>query len=195
MLLMYKNIKDFTIGVLASLSATFLTTYAVNIILFDKAINLTGLVNLILDYKFLFYWMLFLIFIIIIRWFIRKQIFNLQTPFPMVIGFGGHYELEFEGESYGFKWKVYANPKRRNNYTDEILDINVGKVEGPYCKNDYRKMQNTRTYFGRYKYKCPKCGYKRILLKDSWTLKCDIEDDLEAEYREKLKLNKQNIRY
>lgn len=51
---MNRNIKDFTIGVLASLSATFLTTYAVNIILFGKAINLSGLINLILDYKFLF---------------------------------------------------------------------------------------------------------------------------------------------
>lgn len=191
---MNNHLKDFTIGVLASLFATFITTYTVNIVLIGKVINLSAFFDLIINYKFLIYWMLFLFFILIIRWFIRKKIFNMQTPFPMVIGIGGHYELEFEGEAFGFKWKVHANPKRRNNYTDEILDINVGKVEGPYCKNDYRKMQYTRTYFGRYKYKCPKCGYKRLLLKDSWTLKCDIEDDLEAEYRAKLNLNRQNSR-
>ncbi|GGE36044.1 hypothetical protein GCM10011391_13550 [Pullulanibacillus camelliae] len=101
----------------------------------------------------------------------------------MVISIGNNYDLEAKAEGYGFKWKVHADIKRKNPLTNEILDINVGMVDGPYCKNDYRKMKESRTYFGRYKYKCPKCGYKRTLLKNCWTLECEIEDDIEAKYR------------
>jgi len=46
-------------------------------------------------------------------------------------------------------------------------------------------MKLYRTFFGRYKYKCPKCGYKKSLAKNHWTLKCDVSDDIEAEYRKK----------
>ncbi|MEB9673564.1 hypothetical protein P4K48_30315, partial [Bacillus anthracis] len=56
----------------------------------------------------------------------------------------------------------------------------------PYCTNDFREMKVSRTYWGRYKYKCPKCGYKRILLKNAWTLKSDIGDEIEAGYRDKV---------
>ncbi len=47
-------------------------------------------------------------------------------------------------------------------------------------------MKVSRTYFGRYKYKCPKCGYKRTLLKNNWTLESEIEDEIEAEFRAKI---------
>jgi hypothetical protein len=182
---MKNNLKDFTIGVLASLFATFLTTYAFNLILLGKSLNLSEFLNLVINYKVLIYWILLLILIIMIRWFIRTRIDKLQTPYPMVMSIGSHYDLEFSGEGYGFKWKIYADAKRKDPLTNEIRDINVGRVDGPYCKNDYRKLKVSRTYFGRYKYKCPKCGYKRTLLKNSWTLECDIEDEIEAEYRAK----------
>ncbi|MFO1442051.1 hypothetical protein KDN24_02195 [Bacillus sp. Bva_UNVM-123] len=182
---MIKYLKDFTIGVLASLFATLLTTYAVNIVLLGKALNLVEFSRVVVDYKFVVYWILLLIFIMVIRWFIRTRIDKLQAVYPMVMSIGSHYDLEYSGEGYGFKWKIYADAKRRDPITNEILDINVGRVDGPYCKNDYRKMKVSRTYFGRYKYKCPKCGYKKTLLKNIWTLECDIEDEIEAEYRAK----------
>lgn len=37
-----------------------------------------------------------------------------------------------------------------------------------------------RCQFGRYKYKCPKCG----------SLRSDIENDIEAEYRNKINVDK-----
>lgn len=178
--------KDFAIGVTASLFATFLTTYAFQFIQVGRAFNMGEFLGIITNYTFLLYWMILLIFFILIRRFIRNRIDNLQTPFPMVIGIGSNYDLESDGEGYGFKWRVHANIKRQDYRTNEILDIHVGRVDGPYCKNDYREMKVNRTYFGRYKYKCPKCGYKVILLKNKWTLKSDIEDDVEAEYRNKI---------
>lgn len=182
---MIANLKDFTIGILASLFATFLTTYAFQFIQLGKDFDFKEFYNIIINYTFLMYWISLLIFIITIRLFIRNGIDKLQTPYPMVMNIGNNYDLEFEGEGYGFKWRINANTKRIDPHTNEILDIDVGRVNGPYCKNDYREMKVSRTYFGGYKYKCPKCGYKRTLLKNTWTLECDIEDDIEAKYRTK----------
>jgi transposase-like protein len=98
---------------------------------------------------------------------------------------GSNYDLKFEGQAYGFKWRIWADIKHKHPLTEEILDIKVGRVEGPYCLNDYREMKVYRTFFGRYRYKCPKCGYKRILLKNTWSLEYDIKDDIEAKYRNK----------
>lgn len=178
-------IKDFTIGVLASLFATFLTSFALLFIQLGKSFNFTEFLNIVINYKFLLYWIALLIFIIMLRWFIRNRIDHLQTPYPSAISIGSNFDAESEVEGHGFKWRVYVYINRNNPFTNEILDINVGRVDGPFCKYDYRKMKVLRTYFGRYKYKCPKCGYKRTLLKNKWTLECDIEDDIEAKYRSK----------
>ncbi|WP_042141886.1 hypothetical protein [Paucisalibacillus sp. EB02] len=183
---MIDKFKDFIISVLASLVATFLTTYAYHFIQIGIALDFRGFINIVINYTYLVYWILLLLLVIMVRWFIRTRIDKLQTPYPMVMSIGSHYDLEYSGEGYGFKWKIYAHAKRRDPFSNEILDIKVGRVDGPYCKNDYRRMKVSRTYFGRYKYKCPKCGYKRTLLKNTWTLECDIEDEIEAEYRAKI---------
>ena len=112
---MIANLKDFTIGVLGSLFATFLTTYTFQFIKLGKAFNFKAFLNIVINYKFLIYWILLLICIIMIRWFIRNTIDKLQTPFPMIMGFGGDYDLEFKGEAYGFNWisKAYIEVKIR----------------------------------------------------------------------------------
>ncbi|AIF42414.1 hypothetical protein [Virgibacillus sp. SK37] len=183
---MIDKFKDFIISVLASLVATFLTTYAYHFIQIGKALDFRGFINIVINYTYLVYWILLLLLVIIVRWFIRTRIDKLQIPYPMVRSIGSRYDLEYSGEGYGFKWKIYADTKRKDPFSNEIMDINVGRVDGPYCKNDYRRMIVSRTYFGRYRYKCPKCGYKRILLKNIWTLECDIEDEIEAKYRAKV---------
>jgi len=44
-------------------------------------------------------------------------------------------------------------------------------------------MKVTRTYFGRYKYKCPKCKYKKKLLKNHITLVNDTIDEFCSKFR------------
>ncbi|WP_246202591.1 hypothetical protein [Virgibacillus doumboii] len=177
------SLKDFTIGVLASLFASFITTYAFQFLQFGKDLNLKEFSNAIINYKFIIYWGLLLIAFILIRQLVRKKIEQLQTPYPMVVSIGDNYDLEGEVGGYGFNWRVHADVRRKDSLSNEILDISVGMVDGPYCKVDYREMKVSRTYFGRYRYKCPKCGYKRIFLKNAWTLECEIKDEMEAEYR------------
>jgi len=177
------SIKNFIIGVIASLFATFITTYAFQFIQLGKDFNLRGFLNAIINYRFFIYWGSLLIAFLMIRWFIRKKIGQLQASYPMVMSLGNNYDLEGDAEEHGFKWRVHADIMHKNPLTNEILDINVGTVNGPYCKADYREMKVSRTYFGRYRYKCPKCNYKRILLKNAWTLECEIKDEIEANYR------------
>ncbi|MEJ9227512.1 hypothetical protein [Priestia aryabhattai] len=183
---MITSIKDFFIGVLGSLFATFLTTYVFQFIKLGETFNFKTFLDMIVTYKFLIYWILLLLIVLIIRKYIRKKIDSIQTPYPSVISVASSYDLESEAEAYGFKWKVHADVRRKSSFKNEIVDIKVGRVEGPYCKYDYRGMKVSRTYFGRYKYKCPKCNYKKILLKDTWTLESDIEDEIEAQYRTKM---------
>lgn len=175
--------KNFTIGVIASLFASFITTYAFQFIQLGKEFKVREFLNTIINYRFLIYWGLLLIVFIMIRWFVRRKIEQSQTPYPMVMSIGSNYDLEGEVEGYGFKWRVHADVRRKNTISNEVLDINAGMINGPYCKDDYREMKVSRTYFGRYKYKCPKCGYKRILLKNTWTLECEVKDEVEAKYR------------
>lgn len=183
MLFTISSLKDFTIGVLASWFASFITTYAFQFFQFGKNLNLKELSIAIINYKFIIYWGLLFTSFILIRRFIRKKIEHLQTSYPMVIGIGNNYDLEGEVEGYGFKWRVHADVRRKDPLSNEILDIIVGTVNGPYCKVDYREMKVSRTYFGRYRYKCPKCGYKRIILKNAWTLVCEVKDEMEAKFR------------
>lgn len=181
-------IKDLIVGIIASLIASIITTYVFQFIQLGKDLKLKEFSNIIINYKFFIYWGLLLIFFIMIRRFIFKKIEESQTPYPMVRSILSSYDIEGEAESYGFKWTVLVNVTSRNPKSNKILGVNVGRVNGPYCKDDYREMKVSRTYFGGYKYKCPKCGYKRILLKNSWTLKCEIGDEIEAKYR----LNRDN---
>jgi len=183
---MVTDIKNFIIGVLGSLFATFLTTYIIHFEQFEGSFNFKEIWSIVINYTFLIYWMAALLLLIMVRRFIRNRIDKSQTPYPMVLSIGGFHEAEFNAEGHGFKWKAYADVKQWDRSMNEPLDIHVDRVKGPYCTNDFREMKVSRTYWGRYKYKCPKCGYKRILLKNAWTLKCDIGDEIEAGYRDKV---------
>lgn len=184
---MVKSIKDFTIGVFASLFATFLTTYFTNPISLGSVTDPKELKTLIINYKFTICWILFFILFSLLRMLARKRIDKLQAPYPMVAFIGNNHDISFEAKLHGFKWKAFADVKQKDYLTNEVIDIHVTKVDGPYCKNDYRKIKESRTFFGRYKYKCPKCGYKKIRLESNWTLRSEIKDELEAEYRNKTK--------
>ncbi|OQR57629.1 hypothetical protein [Bacillus sp. CDB3] len=182
---MIKSMKDFTIGVSASLFATFLTTYFTSPIDLKSITDLKELKALIVNYKFPIYWSVFFILFSLLRIYVRRRIDKLQTPLPMVAFIGNSHDMKFKADYQGFKWEAFVDIKQRDRITKEAIDIHVSKVDGPYCKNDYRKMNESRAFFGRYKYKCPKCGYKQIHLKSKWTLRSELEDELEADYRNK----------
>lgn len=152
--------------------------------------GLKGLELIIEKYSFLINWIIFFVSLILIRWFIRKTIEKLQTPAPSWFG-TGNYDKEIYKEINGFNWMVHANIRYKDPFNKEKLDVYVGQVDGPYCKNDDREMKLSRTYLGRYKYKCPKCGYQKVLFKNRWTIENDIKDEIEALARKQIRNNQQ----
>ncbi|PFA47904.1 hypothetical protein CN391_25900 [Bacillus anthracis] len=184
---MNNRLKEIFWGVVASLIASYLFPLFPQIKIGGQS---KGLGEIIGKYSFLINWIVFFVLLIVIRWCIRKWIKSLQAPVPF--GFSvGTYEKEIYEESHGFNWRIYADLRYKDPFKNEILDIHVGQVDGPYCKNDDRRMKESRTYFGRYKYKCPKCGYKKVLLKNSWTLESDIKDEIESQARKHIRTNQQ----
>lgn len=183
------SLKNFFISFISSLVASLVTTYALQIIQLGRNIELKKFLHIIINFKFILLWALLLILILLLRKYIFYKIEKLQTPYPMVRSVLSSYDIESGAEGFGFKWEVLANITNRNPKTNEILGIKVGVVYGPYCKDDYREMKISRTYYGGYKYKCPKCGYKRTLFKNDWTLKTELSDEIEADYRIKRNVN------
>ncbi|MED2985150.1 hypothetical protein P4311_27800 [Bacillus thuringiensis] len=180
---MIKNIKDFCIGVAASLFATFLTSYSSYFIKLDGNITPKDLVGVLVDYKFVIYWIIFFIVITSLRRFNIRRIDKLQAAYPSIAFLGNEYDMRSDTTAFGFNWKGYADITDKNYFTDEVLGVHVGKIEGPFCKNDFRNMKESRTYLGRYKYVCPKCGYKKIHALNTWSLKTEVKDEIESKYR------------
>src|SRR5699024_9166081 len=91
----------------------------------------------------------------------------------------------------GFTWVVRFNFLSENWRNidlqkckfEDLENIEICDVKGPYCPNDKREMKVTRTYFGRYKYKCPKCKYKNKLFKNHITLVNDTIDEFRSKFR------------
>ncbi|KYG33487.1 hypothetical protein [Priestia endophytica] len=185
---MKSALRDFSISALASIFIAALPPSFFQFIHLGKAFGFKELSNIIVNNTFLVSWILLLVIILVIRKLIRNKIDKMQAPVPMFFAFTSHYDANDDIDFYGFKWKVFMNANRTSSYTNDISGVSVDRVDGPYCKNDYREMKESRTYFGRYKYKCPKCGYKNTLFKNSWTLESDIKDEIEAQYRKQTRV-------
>ncbi|MEK4444304.1 hypothetical protein [Niallia sp. FSL K6-0077] len=189
---MKRNLRDFFIGVCGSLFASFLLTITAYFVEVDSGGTFFEyLIKTIVEFKFIVYWLLFLLGIMLLRRVIRSRIDKLQAPYPMVFSIAAFHDMKFKYQFYGFKWDVYASIKQSDPRTGEINEIVVDSVKGAYCINDYREMKVTRTFFGRYKFKCPKCGHTRYTIKSNHTLQCELEDEAESQYRNK-ELNKAN---
>lgn len=179
-------LKDSVLDIVNSLIANFLWNYT--------TISLKMETFYIFDSKYLFFisWLIFLLTIILLRRFIRKKIDKKQEPYP--VAFSIPYNSDFHGEARykGFLWKLSGNMNssqrmRRDLFENEwnSQEVDITSVGGPFCIYDYRTMTEQRTYFGLFKYICPKCGYKKKLLKNSWTLKCELKDEIESQQRMK----------
>lgn len=186
---MNKILKDLILGIIASLIASLIWNY-VTISLQIKAFSrIEQFLEMINAYQFIGYWFSFLVLMVIVRHFIRNRIDKLQEPFPMVFSIPYSHDFKGEVKYEGFLWKVKGDIKssllRRDIKELTNEEVAISSVDGPYCIYDYRKMKEQRTYFGLYKYTCTKCSYKRKLLKNRWTLECELTDELESEQRMK----------
>lgn len=184
---MNNRLKELGLGVTASLIASYLFPLFPQI---EISKDSKGLGEMIEKYSFLINWIVFFVSLIVVRWCIRKVIEKLQVPAPYWFGPGGYDNQAYE-EAHDFNWRIYFNVRNKSSFKNELLDIHVGRVDGPYCIKDDREMKLSRTYFGRYKYKCPKCGYKKIIFKNRWTLEDDIKDEIESQARNHIRTNQQ----
>ncbi|WP_144497066.1 hypothetical protein [Bacillus toyonensis] len=173
-------LRDLFTGVLGSLIATCVTTGVASTEL-GKVLG----IDIVGVFSFIKYWIVFFLIIFLIRWIIRKIVDKKQASSPIIVGFSHSHDIvQFLDGNY-FKWEIHANKKRPNPYTNEVTGIDVDYLEGPYCKNDARKIKESRGFWGLYKYKCPECGFKKTLLRNSWTLEKDLIDRITASFRKR----------
>ena len=196
---MSKTIKDLILSIGASLIASFLWNYVTISFQMKAFSRIDQFLELFSAYKFLGYWFGFLLIVLIVRHIIRQQIDQKQEPRPRIFSIPFNYEFKGEVDYEGFSWRIKGNYKTSQLFHRDLFDrdlkneeVEIFAVNGPYCIHDYRKMKKKRTYFGLFKYTCPKCHYKRKLLKSSWTLKCELKDEIESEKRMKNRVNASN---
>ena len=186
-----EKIKNGTLNIIYSLIASFIWNYATTLLQIKNFPKIDQLLELISTNKFIVYWLVFLVLILIIRHFIRNKIEQKQEPYSTIFSMPYNYDFKGETEYEGFLWKFEGNiksPTFHRDILDKELkneDVVISYIDGPYCIHDFRKMKEQRTYFGLFKYTCKKCGYNRKLLKSSWTLECELKDEIESEQRMK----------
>ena len=174
---------------LYDLFTSFLVTLIINFSVYFfslKSINFDFLIK----YKFYFYWFLLFLFVLAIRFFIKRYIDRLQDDLPRVV-MAPYNKFNVKTVYLGFIWVVrfnflsenWSNIDLQKCKFEDLENIEICDVKGPYCPNDKREMKVTRTYFGRYKYKCPKCKYKNKLLKNHITLVNDTIDEFRSKFR------------
>lgn len=149
-----------------------------------------------------------LVFIFFITWFLialfsflrKKLIAYKMDKQADYAGFKTEYSSDYGRnsmvltlEELGFIWRLsFTIPGNKT-----LKDLNNNKVKesdkvfkdltGPYCPNDECELNNSMTFWGNYKYVCPKCEYKMISKKNKTTLKRDTIKILEAEKRKKIR--------
>ena len=80
-----------------------------------------------------------------------------QSPyiFSIPISYDGraHKKIISDETFYSFKWMLHvSHPPRKNN----ARQMKIEDVFGPFCPHDECEMNEEKTYFGRYRYECPK---------------------------------------
>ena len=185
-----KIFKDLILSIVASLIASFLWYYATISFQMKTFSRIDQFLKLLSTYQFIGYWLIFLLSVLMVRHIIRNKIDQKQEPYPMVFSIPFNYDFKGEVKYEGFLWKVKGIKKSSQWLHRDLLEkelkneeVDISSVDGPYCIHDYRKMKEQRTYFGFFKYTCTKCGYKRKLLRSSWTLECEIKDEIESKQR------------
>lgn len=153
-------------------------------------VNISSIIKNLVEYKFYIVWLIILLLILLLRHTIRRTIEQKQDE-PLHKYDISKYNAKGKILYSGFCWIFFLNidPHNLNKITmkeiklEELNNVEIEEVEGPFCINDMREMKMTRTYFGRYKYKCPKCKYTKRSLKNITTLENDVLDESRSKYR------------
>lgn len=104
-----------------------------------------------------------------------------QKPFPSINFYGsrrpqGQYMIE-QWMFDGFIWKVEFNVSKQQLY----------ETYGPYCPKEecHTELNVRRTYFGRHKYECPACSFKKTVTANAHTLESNLEKVSKAKFAKK----------
>ena len=185
---MKQKIKDLFMNILSSLITSIIIEFLKSgISIKPIRLNFHNFIMNISKYKFYIMWLVFFLLFVIFRWIIRRRIDNLQyNNFFSIQQY--QYSLKFKYK--GFNWFLFLNGDLKNKYIstksmkfEDLENIKIGDVDGPFCINDNRTMRMKRTYFGFYKYTCPKCKYKKRDIKNINTLRADTLDEAKAKFR------------
>lgn len=182
---MFSKFKAFLYDLGIAFLVTLITNFSIYILNF-KSISFDFLIK----YKFYVYWFLTFLLFLIIRFFIKKCIDKLQDDpslFFIMKDYKGSVKIDYLGFTWNVLFDYFSDPFISNGSEkvrlEDLKKVEIGTVEGPYCPKDKRKMKVTRNYWGLYKYKCPKCKYKRTLFKNLTTLENEVHDEMSSKFR------------
>lgn len=136
----------------------------------------------------LFFWTLYGLFSILRNWIIRSRDAKQYNPtsFGMHSHNAGNTKIDYEYG--GFNWLIYIDLGSRKHIlksqeSDPIFSIDF--VLGPLCpqENCFTDLNTNKTYFGKYKFYCPSCSFKRKSNRSASTLERDVVKALKGEVR------------
>lgn len=136
-------------------------------------------------YKFLLYWFLVFFILFFIPLIFRKIISKRQIS-PSLF-FSIRSDRVGNINYRGINWIVkYSYIHKSHSDGSHFKEIQIDDVEGPFCINDFERMNVSQIYLGPYKYKCPVCGKRIFFLKNESTLIHEVGNRVEAKNRREL---------
>ena len=100
-----------------------------------------------------------------------------QAVFPPFFFVGGRKPMEYIIEKWdfdGFKWEIEYDRR----------DGKIHQTTGPFCPKEecQTELNVKKTYFGRHKYECPGCAFKKVQTANSYTMESNLEKVSKARF-------------
>lgn len=176
--------------IMNELIVSLIVSIIIEMIKNDLRFNLYSIFKIFQNFKFYFIWFFILVAILLIRKMIWKVTDKKQDlPSMIILNNLNPSDAKCKKNFSGMVWEIHFDywPKIYNRDTQKNLNYievveNVDAI-GIYCPNDNREMKISRNYIGLFKYKCPKCKYRKCSTKNATTLTNEVVDDFKAQYR------------
>lgn len=180
-------------SILRDLAVSFTPTLFFKFLEEGFIIDLSFFTVMFKKYDFYLIWLVLFILVFLMRYFIHKNIDKKQDfDFPSsFFASNSNYAASIDFNYLGFSWKLYfdyrlknsSRIKRGDKTLSDVEDVDVVGINGPFCPNDKREMEVIRNYWGIFKYKCPKCKYKKFKTKNKTTLENESIDEFKSDFR------------